>query len=386
MKKAIWIILISIQGFYAWSQGGANNSSRGNANEHARRQETDTARQQMADATVSQETIKAIDKKKGNDKENWSSFLSSFANIAGTSGNSLTFNPTLWELWHIGTNPNNPKDPLAYYKRYNTQVFLRNFQITSFLTPDNKNQLTVDSGGLGFKYAIINNTAARLKDYMAADDLLTKIDTVDKWLLKHMDSTHNYKAYDTYLLSNYDEKNIPEALLKELKAQFHIKGKVVDELNVQKFIADRLARKPLLTFAFNHSYDFHKQRTSNLAVATEFTFSPFSVPNGPVFFDLNISYQWQADSAEKFANYDRKLFSVAFGKNIAFCKWFELKPSVTYVNTEGPLYAKESKESFNASLTPRFKINSQFWLPITFKYTPHNGQIFGYVSIQYSLK
>ena len=142
-----------------------------------------------------------------------------------------------------------------------------------------------------------------------------------------------------------------------------------------------LLTKPALNFSYNQVYDFQKWQSSKISFASDFTFFIGKVP-----FDLTESVTFAADSTKKHSQLVRTVYEADFGKNITFdkVKWLEIKPAFSYVNTQGPLYKKEKEQAFAGSVTPRFKINKNFWLPITIKYD--NKGFFGFLSVQYSLK
>jgi len=153
-----------------------------------------------------------------------------------------------------------------------------------------------------------------------------------------------------------------------------------DSLN--KYLVKILASKPILTFSLNHNYDFVRSQSNSLSLSSEFTFFLFKT----VPFDLTSSYTCEVDSTQKKSSLNRRVWETDLGHNFTIWEWFELKPFVSYINTQGPLYKKESREQTNANLTARIKINNQFWLPLTIKYDTKNAQFFGFLSIQYSLK
>ena len=155
----------------------------------------------------------------------------------------------------------------------------------------------------------------------------------------------------------------------------------------KKVLENALKTKPLWTVSANNVYDFTTRSSTKLTLSTHFFFSIKS-GNTVIPFDFSFSNQWQQDTTQKSANMNRKVFEAEFGKNftIGKKKWLEIKPAFSYSSIKGTLYSKEQQNKFMGSLTPRLKINDQFWLPVTIKYDPKNGDFLGLFTVQYSFK
>lgn len=330
-----------------------------------------------ADKTINENVKRSFTNSTGNDRANWSGFGSAFLNLVGTNGtNELVISPTLYTLLNFKKVAN--KDTLVIDSIYRKQWFARNLQINAGITPNSKNQLHIDAGDIGFKFAILNNKAASQNDYKKLNNLMNIEDSITI-ILKDSNFTNYLKA------KNSQSKDFTDSLMRKLKisrqlAILLIKPYSKDSLN--KCLVKILAYKPTLTFSLNHNYDFVRSQSNSLSLSSEFTFFLFKT----VPFDLTSAYTCEADTTQKKSSLNRHVWETTLGPNFRIWKWLELKPFVSYINTQGPLYKKESRDQTNANLTARLKINNQFWLPLTINYDTKNAQFFGFLSIQYSLK
>ena len=64
---------------------------------------------------------------------------------------------------------------------------------------------------------------------------------------------------------------------------------------------------------------------------------------------------------------------------------FEIKPGVSYKYIAQRLYKDENRSKLDPTLTLRIRINDDFYLPLKFEYDTENAELFGFLSIQFSL-
>jgi hypothetical protein len=338
---------------------------------------------------------------KGNDRSVWSGYLSGLLNMTGTDGkSSLEFNATLFTITHLGKLAHN--DTLYYGADYRKQWFSRNLQLNFGVTPDNKNQLQVDALAYGFKYAVVNNKTINKKKQKKINDAFTTylIKTgvpVDAIAQKYaVSDIAKFKLIEAYRKANgaLPVSFLPPDFVEELKTKFGLKdSKDVDTLLIPSLylvdlVKNTVKNESTLTFAANSNYDELKSQTDNINLSGEFAF--YTGKQGTSQYDLKISYSHAADTSQKHSLLVRTIWDFNFGPDFTFkkIKWFELKPALEYTNTRGPLYKKEYAQAGNVDLTPRFMINKNFWLPVTFKYNAFqkNAHFQGLFSVQYSLK
>ncbi|MDB5008512.1 MAG: hypothetical protein JWP45_2905 [Mucilaginibacter sp.] len=346
------------------------------------------AQDQNKDTVLTSVTAKALTTTpangKGNDRQMFPVFLSAFINLLQTDGkNDLVINPTLYSIFG--------KDgKLQKIDQYRKSTLLRNISVTAGITPDSKNQLHVDDGLWGLKWIIVNNKVLKDKDYQDAVEIARMTGKVQEYVRKLPGGPELYHKYhmqtDTVnnLLSTKDKGE--QQIVKDVAEHFNISEKdAANDINgsfaIMGYLLDKLATKPALNFSYNQTYDFQKWQAAKIALSSDFTFYLGKVP-----FDLTGTVTFAADTTKSHSQLVRSLYEADFGKNITFTdtKWFEIKPGLSFTHIDGPLYKKEKTDSFAASVTPRFQINKNFWLPLTIKYDPKGW--FGFLTVQYALK
>lgn len=326
--------------------------------------------------------------KTGYDRANWAGFGAAFLNLFDTGeSNDLVMASTLFTILHFGKVVKG--DSIYNDYEYRKQGFQRNMQLNFGIAPNSKNQLHIDAGTIGFKYAILDNKSANKNDYRILDKSLDNNRDVENIITHYMNINGGmYKNELSNFRNNRNKSDIsslPQPFLDSLKRRYP-KADIEDVLipygSMLDALAEHLKRKPILTFSTNYKYDFVKAQPDIINLSSQFTFSRHK----NTAFDLSFSYKWTADSSLVKSKLTRRIADLSFGLNIEIAKWFEVKPAFGYQNTHGPLYEDESKQTLTASVTPRLRINDQFWLPLTIKYEEKNKQFVGFLSIQYSLK
>lgn len=370
MKKYYFILALMLAPLLLFAQDTSKNNK-------------PTAAEIASDAYLNSLVKQKVKNASGNDKQNWSGFGNAALNLLGTNGSSdLTFGATLFTISHfcrIAKGDTNFID-----SEYRRQWFARNTQINLGLTPNSKNQVHFDGASLGLKVAMINNKNATVEDYKKLSNILEIDDKVHVFLMKYDDKYH--ETIQTFL--NHRSKDLiaslPQEVIDGLKANF--KGYKPETLllladSMKSKLTENLAKKPTLTFSANDKYDFVKSQEGSLNLSSDFTIYIGKYP-----FDFTATYLWSVDTTKTKSALVRKVFTGSIGPNFKFGKIFEVKPAFDYVHTDGPLYKNEHIDKFDASITPRLKINSQFWLPVTIKYDVVHPQFLGFISVQYSLK
>jgi hypothetical protein len=324
---------------------------------------------------------------KGNDRQLFPVFLSGFVNLLQNDGkNDLVINPTLYSIFGKDSK-------LQDIKHYRDATLLRNISITAGITPNSKNQIQVDGGLWGLKWIVINNKILKEKDYADAVKVAKKTGEVQEYVRKLPGGPALFHKYRTQnsptdtvnnLLTTKDanEKKIVSDVAKHFKiSETEAANDINGSFAIRGYLLDKLSTKPALNFSYNQTYDFQKWQSAKVILSSDFAFFLGKIP-----FDLTGTVTFADDTTKKHSGLVRSLYETDFGKNITFpcAKWFEVKPAVSFTHIDGPLYKKEKTDSFAASVTPRFQINKNFWLPITIKYDPKGW--FGFLTVQYALK
>jgi len=337
----------------------------------------------------------------GNDRQVWSGYFSGLLNMAGTDGkSSLQLSTTLFALKHFRQYAKG--DSLVAGETFRKEKFMRSLQINAGFTPDSKQQVQLDAISYGLKYAVINNKALSKKEisrYNAA--FKSYYQTVwQPFNLIVQRYIYNHPG-DSSVIFRFERSNgklpiytLPPAFLDTLMKQTNIKKQ--DSLNyyfsvngMAKVLLADLKTKPTLTFSANSNYNELKSQTANLVLSGNLIFYG-SRTDTLTQYNITANYTFGADTTKKHSSLVRNITELDFGPNFAFkkLKWLELKTSLDLVNTLGPLYSKENKNTANLNITPRIEINKNFWLPVTFKYNAFqkNAHVQGQLSVQYSLK
>ena len=345
----------------------------------------------IADRAINDGTQRFLASQTGNDKANWSALISGLFSLASTSdAGGITFKPTLWSLIHLGRAFSN--DTTVIDSVYRNEWFARNLQFTGSIIPDSKNQFRVVGGSAGLSYTILNNTEVSLDDYTSVERMLYRSDSIQVFIQTHkLSHPAEALAIETFENSQYhDTTSLTQDFKNTLRKSFHIEGPLSVSAfpsdGMSKEIQNRLGRKPLWTISILDQYDFKGSRTSSMAVTTLTTIHPFEINDKPVSFDLSMAYSWAYDTTKALANLDRRTLKIELGKNIQIYNFLEVKPAASYSRVLSALYANEDENKVEASITPRLKINNQFWMPVTIKYDPKHPELFGFISIQFALK
>ncbi len=354
----------------------------------------------------------------GDDKANFWGTLGVVGNFIGESGNSFSFQPS---LYNIRTWFNSKYEEAPYFRK---ERILRNTQLNLGLTPSQSTILTYDTAQLGFTYAFLNNKNLVKDDYdllSNSPEFLTRntIITIltnclsDPAFSSSTGAIRSLIRKPTIAATDLDEiqdtvvyvvaavLNIPRD--KDFTA-VSIKPKIIKAYNgAQEAFARELAALPkrsLITGSYNGIYDFiHGQWQ-------EFDFTPFSwnvyllkkiqqakgrMAECPAI-NLSLTYIVSDDTAKKVFNLDREIYKASAGINFVISKgkqdqpFIEIKPAADYQYIQSGKYQKETYTTVKPSITLRIDISSSVSIPITIKYdkTHPKNDIFGFLSIQYS--
>ena len=350
----------------------------------AQTRKTDTTKQ-LDDATKNAINNNSL-QGKGDDRVKFPVLLSGFINLLGTDGkNDIIINPTLYSIFGKDIS-------LKDVHKYRKESFLRNVSLTFGITPDSKNQLQVDGGLWGVKWIIINNKILSINDYkkLSNNPNVSLVAKVQQYVMKLPHGKEIIQKYlnsaDTVNTIVKDKDSTVKTILHQVVKKFNVDSLAAGDLingyySLKADLQDKLNTKSALFISYNKKYDFLKEQVKNIVLSSDYSFFIGKIP-----FDLTGTFTMAADSTQKNSSLVRHILEFDFGKNITFSqvKWFELKPALDYIYTQGPLYKKEKEHSYGISVTPRFMINKNFWLPITLKYDEQG--LFGFLSVQYSLK
>lgn len=279
-------------------------------------------------------------------------FLNGFIDLLATDGkNNLVINPTLYSIFG--------KDgQLTDIGHHRQETFLRNISLTAGITPDSKNQLSVNDG-----LWVLNGLLLTIRSYTIvtnqdAKSTAIKVGSVNIYIhsLPGGPEVINkcLSSQDTVNTLAKDKDPKVVAILAAVQKKFGVDKTTAADLangsfGIMNGLLNKLATKPALNFAYSEVYDFQKWQAAKIAFSSYFTFFIGKIP-----FDISGSLTFAADTIQKHSDLVRTHYEVDFGKNITFenTKWLEIKPAIAYIRTDGPLYKKEKTDSFAGSITP----------------------------------
>jgi hypothetical protein len=327
--------------------------------------------------------------KSSSDRKNWAGLLSGFLNGTGQDKQgTITIHPTLYFLSHACKILHNDTNTID--NAFSKQTFIRNTQLDLGFTPDNNTQLKIDNSIEGFTIALLSNKQSTDKINRQFDtDVQNAAGRINFWgriSQNDTDPTHK-QAIANYIFQG-DTTGIMAFFPKEVNAfkqQFRLsslKGAFVTDDLVARY-SQAIKKQPLWTISGSHNYGFVRSHTYLITAST--TLQLYLSQNSTITFDG--SYTWGDDTTKKTGNYGRRVWSVDAGPDFKFTSWFELKPTLGFSQVAtGSLYKNEHQNTPNVGITPSVKVTDKLWLPITIKYDPWHGQLFGLLSVQYSLK
>jgi hypothetical protein len=339
-------------------------------------------------------------KKSGDDKGSFSSVLNALGKFTSQDGSAITFNPTLYGLASL-FNPGIKKQD-----KFRDANFLRNFQLILGFTPSEESIFKVDDFQSGFSYAILNNKKLTAADYqqLSASEPARQLEMFLKALNQFIveNETNNEgiaaKEYRGKILSKDDKatmtSTLRDFLLKKMSVQKEEELKDI-AFGLGKAFKNKLtelSKRTLLTFDFKSTYSFADKQWGELSFTPinlycYFNKTKLSSPG----LNATLSYVLGVDTSTKEA-LKRRTIETEVGMNFPIKvnpetekAAFEIKPGISYKYIAARVYKDEKKSQFDPTLTFRIRINDDFYLPLKLEYDTENAELFGFLSIQFSL-
>lgn len=340
-------------------------------------------------------------KRTGDDKASFSRIFSAFAGVASADGQTILVQPTLYSIKSL-FNPDVRKD-----EHYQHQGFSRNLQFNLGVSANEKSIFKYDSTRLGFTYALINNKklkasqyqqlaqSAEWKDLSAVNEALTKYAGAHIGEAGELLATKLFedgiKKEDIALLP----ADLLQVILNSLKLTTAEKANIPARMEafekVYEKTTEQLSKKTALLFGFNTVYDFDSDgwQDLNLSPVELYYYFCKGWEKSPAL-NARINYVWTKDTVAK-SFLKRELFQTEAGVNFVIREndedepVIEIKPAVVFEQITKGLYTDESKSSIDLLTTFRFRINEDFYLPLTVKYDTEESNFLGFLSIQLSL-
>ena len=332
-------------------------------------------------------------------------FRAGINNLLGDK-HSFSFNSSFYGIDSIFSNqPRNAK----------TEKYLRQNSFNIGLTGDTLNRITKFSGGFTLtilnkrdikytdfedKYALRLQLTKRIESLLrrAAMDYYPDEDSksIVRTSLNDAFDAHDFKNVDPLVTKVLKDPATVNAILVLAGPKAGITGEMVKEmidelLNGKDVASDYFKevlsiyeRKPLWVFRPTFSYDrINKQ--GEYAFETIFTVGIGKLNEKPWELEVNSKFLISADSTIKSANYKNKPLSLSLGVNKVLIRnenkesQMEFKFFSQYYYKVGAYVGRRDEFTLNSTL--RVNVFKSLWIPITVKYDPKNGNVFGFFSI-----
>lgn len=342
---------------------------------------------------------KLINKKKtGDDKANFSSIFNGLGKFTSQDEATITFQPTLYGLASLF----NPK--IKEQDKFVRATFLRNFQLNLGITPNDESIFEIDDFQSGFSYAILNNKKLTKADY---DHLIAKFGEQRKLFVAALNQfivTNNTaageeaKKYTVNPLTDKDVANMDVGLKVFLKNKMSVSTDAelvavsAGLTTAFKNLTTELSKRTLLKIDFKSTYSFADKQWGELSFTPVnlyyyFNKKKLSSPG----LNATIKYVLGTDTITKEA-LKRSMIETELGMNFPIKvnpdtekARLEIKPGISFKYIGQRLYKDENRSKFDPTLTFRIRINDDFYLPLKLEYNTDDAELFGFLSIQFSL-
>lgn len=316
---------------------------------------------------------------------------------------------------HKNKNLNDASSEGSNLKKYlNWQRLLNQNSLNISLKGDSSNNLNKVSAGLTI--TLFNKRDLKYNKLSEAMTLeLKNIQEQTHKIHKEIKgslSTDKYQDFDKdwnnandkndYSLLSDDTKKIFEEA-KDDKKKYKLTSSDIDHINMILAGKDEAhifftqigtlySRKPLLTFSPTYTYDIsNKQPTYSFDLDFLFSFNPKRINQTSWEGEIKTSYKFLNDTSIKKTNFDNKpfLFSIGINKvllqdaNKQSTMEFKFFGEYDYQFGARPTGVDAYKLTVNSTF--RIKVYKSLWLPLTVKYDPKNGNVFGFISITANL-
>ncbi len=196
-------------------------------------------------------------------------------------------------------------------------------------------------------------------------------------LSPQLQNTLSDPSFIVYLKKVHNSPTIDNAITN-MKTGIHLPNVVFQR------VAQEFSRKPLWIMKPTVSYD-REHRQGEYLLESNFTTGFGSLERTPWEFEVSAKFLIGADSTITSANYKNRPLTFSVGVNKVLLEnenkesRAEFKFFSQYSYKVGDYVGKRDEFSLNSTL--RFNVYKAIWLPITIKYDPKNGNVFGFFSI-----
>jgi hypothetical protein len=336
--------------------------------------------------------------KTGDDKFQFAPILGAVANMVGNDGQTILLQPTLFSIGAL-LNPSWKIDSI-----YRKKGVLRSIQLNLGVTASETSIFKYDSARLGFSVAILNNKTIKKADYdrFMASTAFTNYKKIQGVLVQY--SANKIGTAGETLADKFFREGITEEDFETMPADLKAKLVAILGTNNNKELAEKadimgayknflkpLTKRSLLVFDFSSNYDFQNKDWGGITITPANFYHYFfkSWKNSPAF-NASVYYNFLRDTVSK-EPLKRRIWGTDIGVNFSWKNKddesvFEIKPALTYSHIIARAYDKEKISDIDPSATFRFRVNKNFYIPIKVLYDTEEGDILGFLSIQFALK
>jgi hypothetical protein len=311
-----------------------------------------------------------VRRQSNSDAETFGGYLSAVGQFVGKDGNTITFQPRMYDLDKLFCNKNIDVD--TYYERI---AWERNLQINVGFTPNAINLFTNPANfQIGFTFAVINNKEIPVEDYRSVMNSYQVYTELQRYLTEQIQTLANdtIKTMIMKIINHQDYSYLPKFLRDSVEKKFDLPISKMMEIpkNLVDSLSHILPRRPQLIFDVNALHGLGNRGEAGLNWKTSFSSYIFVQKKGSVDPQVNLSASYSlADNITRtVVNLGRSIFDVSAGINIIFFSRFELKPGVSYMNIFSGLYAHEHQIAYSPTASFFIKIAEKFVAAINWSY------------------
>jgi len=322
--------------------------------------------------TLSREIVRD---QSNSDAETFGGYLSAVGQFVGKGGNTVTFQPRIFDLDKIFCHKNIEVDT-----DYARTAWERNLQINAGVTPNSKNLFSNPTNvQMGFTFALINNKEIPLEDYKSVVDSYQIYTGMQSYLTEQIYAIGNdtIKMIMRKVINHQDYSSLPKFLQDSVQKKFgHSISKMMEiPENLMDSLSHILPRRPQLIADINAIHGLGNRGEAGLDLKVSFSSYIFIQKKADVDPQVNLSasYSLADDITQSDVNISRSTLDVTAGINTIFFSRFDLKPGISYTNILSGLYAHERMISYFPTVSFLIKITEKLVAVIHWSYNMENA-------------
>jgi hypothetical protein len=323
-------------------------------------------------AALSKEIVR---NQSNNDAVTFGGYLSAAGQFVGKDGNTVTFQPRIYDLDKIFGRNNIEVDT-----NYARTAWERNLQINAGVTPNAKNLFGSPANvQLGFTLAIVNNKEIPFEDYQSVMDSYQGYAGMQSYLTQQIHSIGNdtIKTMVMKMINRQDYSSLPKFLQDSVERKFgHPISTMMDiPENLVDSLSHILPRRPQLIADVNAIHGLGNRGEAGVDI--KISYSSYFCAQEKAAVDpqinLSVSFSLADDITFSNVNISRRSLYAAAGFNAIFFSRFDLKPGISCTNILSGLYAHERTISCSPTVSFLVKIAEKLVAVINWSYNSDNA-------------